>query len=185
MAKRDSDLFDRLLRAGLRKQVAKALSEIGEGAGKKAGQMARSTVDELRSVADEIERRLPAGRRKASPTRKSAARTNRRSPAATPRASRSRTASAGAGRSARPPVARRKAAVASSAKPAATRPSGARAARGQNNAKILGSLKAGPKTASQIARETGIATATVSSTLSKLLRAGDVTKADRGYRLRT
>jgi len=36
MAKNDSDLFDRLRRAGLRKQVAKTLSEISEGASKPA-----------------------------------------------------------------------------------------------------------------------------------------------------
>jgi predicted Rossmann fold nucleotide-binding protein DprA/Smf involved in DNA uptake len=146
MAKKDSDLFDRLRQAGLRKQVAKAVSEIGDGAGKKARQVARSTVDELRSIADEIERRLPGATPPSRPTRKPAART---------------------------------------AKPAAASPSKARAARGENKAKILASLESGPKTASEIARETGIGTATVGSTLSKLLTAGEVAKADRGYRLPT
>jgi hypothetical protein len=59
MAKNDSDLFDRLRRAGVRRQVAKTLSEIGEGAGQKAVRSARSAVGELRSLAEEIERRLP------------------------------------------------------------------------------------------------------------------------------
>jgi hypothetical protein len=183
MAKKDSDLFDRLRRAGLRKQVATALSEIGEGAGKKAGQMARSTVDELRSIADEIERRLPGAKPQASPVRKAAGRTKRRSPASTPRAPRSRPAGAGSGRGASRPVARRKPRAATAAKPATARPTKAPAARGQNKAKILSSLKAGPKTASEIARDTRIGTTTVSSTLTKLLRAGDVAKAERGYRL--
>jgi predicted Rossmann fold nucleotide-binding protein DprA/Smf involved in DNA uptake len=162
MAKKDSDLFDRLRQVGLRKQVAKALSEIGDGAGKKAAQVARRTVDELRSIADEIERRLPGATPRTGPTR-----------------------TAGAGRGGRRPIARRKRAVAPAAKAGATTPSKARAARGENKAKILGSLKSGPKTASEIARETGIGTATVGSTLSKLLIAGDVAKADRGYRLPT
>lgn len=60
MAKKDSDLFDRLRQAGLRKQAAKALSEVSEGAGKKAQQAARAAANELRALADEIERRLPA-----------------------------------------------------------------------------------------------------------------------------
>ena len=59
MAKKDGELFDRLRDVGLRKQVAKTLSEISEGAGKKAHQTARSAATELRSLADEIERRLP------------------------------------------------------------------------------------------------------------------------------
>ena len=48
---------------------------------------------------------------------------------------------------------------------------------------ILASLKSGPKTASEIAKETGIGTGTVSSTLSKMATAGEVAKAERGYGL--
>jgi hypothetical protein len=59
MAKIDRELFDRLRQAGLRKRVAKTLSQIGGGANKKARQTARSAANELRSLADEIERRLP------------------------------------------------------------------------------------------------------------------------------
>jgi predicted transcriptional regulator len=47
----------------------------------------------------------------------------------------------------------------------------------------LASLKAGPKTASEIAKETGIGTGTVGSTLSKMATTGEVQKADRGYGL--
>ena len=48
---------------------------------------------------------------------------------------------------------------------------------------ILASLKSGPKTASEIAKETGIGTGTVSSTLTKMATTGELTKADRGYEL--
>lgn len=184
MAKNDRDLFDRLRQAGLRRQVAKTLSEIGEGASKKARRAARSAVSELHSLADEIERRLPSATSDASATGKTAGRTTTRSPAATPRASRSRAASATAGGSAQRPVTRRKSAEAPRLKTAAAPgTSGARAPRGQNKANILESLKAGPKTASEIAKESGIGTATVGSTLSKLATAGVVVKADRGYGL--
>jgi hypothetical protein len=59
----------------------------------------------------------------------------------------------------------------------------ARAPRGQNKAKVLEALKAGPMTASEIANATGIATGTVSTLLTKLSKTGDVVKAERGYRL--
>jgi predicted ArsR family transcriptional regulator len=60
---------------------------------------------------------------------------------------------------------------------------GARAPQGQNKAKILAALEVGPKTAREIATETGIGTGTVSSTLTKLATAGEVVKAQRGYAL--
>ena len=181
MAKNDSDLFDRLRQAGLRKRAAKTLSGIGEGASKNALRAARSAISELRSLADELERRLPGRTPDASATGKSAERTATRSPAATPRASRSR---ASRDRRAQRPVAKRTSPAAPRRNTAAApQVSNARAPRGQNKAKILGSLKAGPKTASEIAKETGIGTGTVGSTLSKLATAGEVVKAERGYRL--
>jgi DNA invertase Pin-like site-specific DNA recombinase len=184
MAKNDSDLFDRLRRAGVRKQVAKTLSEIGEGASKKAVRAARSAVGELRSLAEEIERRLPSVTPEASAANKTTGRTSARSRAATPRASRSHAASANAGGRGQRPVAQRKSASAPARTTATgSAASGARAPRGQNKAKILESLKAGSRTASEIAKETGIGTATVGSTLSKLATAGEVVKADRGYGL--
>ena len=63
------------------------------------------------------------------------------------------------------------------------RSTNARAPRGENKQKILVALKDGPKTASEIANETGIKTGTVSASLSKLAKAGEVVKADRGYAL--
>jgi predicted Rossmann fold nucleotide-binding protein DprA/Smf involved in DNA uptake len=56
----------------------------------------------------------------------------------------------------------------------------ARAPRGENKTKILAALTDGPKTASEIATETGIKASTVGASLSKLAKAGDVVKADRG-----
>jgi len=63
------------------------------------------------------------------------------------------------------------------------RSTNARAPRGENKKKILASLKGGPKTASEIANETGINAGTISASLSKLAKAGEVVKADRGYAL--
>ena len=63
------------------------------------------------------------------------------------------------------------------------RSTNARAPRGQNKQKILAALKGGPKTASEIAGETGIKAGTVSASLSKLVKAGEVAKADRCYAL--
>jgi predicted Rossmann fold nucleotide-binding protein DprA/Smf involved in DNA uptake len=57
----------------------------------------------------------------------------------------------------------------------------ARSPRGENKRKILAALNGGPKTASEIANETGIKASTVSASLSKLAKAGEVVKADRGY----
>jgi hypothetical protein len=184
MAKNDSDLFERLRQAGLRKQVAKTLSGIGEGASKQALRAARSAVGDLRSMADEIERRLPGAKTDPSAAGKTAGRTSARSRATRPRASRSRAAGAGTSRSAQRTATRRKSTAApKQSTAAAARTSSTRAPRGENKAKILDSLKAGPKTASEIARETGIGTGTVSSTLSKLATTGEVAKADRGYEL--
>ena len=70
---------------------------------------------------------------------------------------------------------------------AATRPSVAKRAiapRGQNQAKILAALKGSrPMTASELARLTGISAGTVSTTLTKMAKTGELTKAERGYRL--
>jgi predicted Rossmann fold nucleotide-binding protein DprA/Smf involved in DNA uptake len=60
----------------------------------------------------------------------------------------------------------------------------ARTPRGQNKTKILESLKDGPKTASEISKQTGISTGTASTTLTKMAKAGEIVKAQRGYALR-
>jgi hypothetical protein len=59
----------------------------------------------------------------------------------------------------------------------------ARAPRGENKQKILAALNGGPKTASEIANETGIKAGIIGASLSKLAKAGEVVKADRGYAL--
>src|SRR5215216_5676891 len=56
----------------------------------------------------------------------------------------------------------------------------ARAPRGQNKAKLLDALKDGPMTASEIAKVTGIGTGTVSTMLTKMAKAGELAKAERG-----
>jgi len=65
------------------------------------------------------------------------------------------------------------------------RSTSAPAPRGENKQKILAALNSGPKTASEIATETGIKAATVGASLTKLAKAGEVVKADRGYALPT
>jgi CRP-like cAMP-binding protein len=60
----------------------------------------------------------------------------------------------------------------------------ASAPRGQNKAKILAALKGSePMTAAEIAKLTGISAGTVSTTLTKMARSGELVKAERGYRL--
>jgi CRP-like cAMP-binding protein len=62
----------------------------------------------------------------------------------------------------------------------------ATAPRGQNKAKILAALKESePLTATEIAKLTGISAGTVSTTLNKMAKTGELTKAERGYRLPT
>jgi hypothetical protein len=111
MAKKDIDLFDRLREAGLRKQAATALSEVNEGAGKKAQRTAHAAVKDLRALADEIERRLPAEtpgsdgdrakRRPATSTRRSTPRAQRSTPGGTRSTSPgTRTSADGTGRTA-------------------------------------------------------------------------------------
>ena len=79
------------------------------------------------------------------------------------------------------PTAADKAQPARRARPA-TSPS-SRAPRGQNKATVLEALKRGPMTASEISKTTGIATGTASTLLTKLAKSGEVTKAERGYKL--
>jgi predicted Rossmann fold nucleotide-binding protein DprA/Smf involved in DNA uptake len=59
----------------------------------------------------------------------------------------------------------------------------ARAPRGENKAKILAALKDGPMTASEISKQTGIGAGSASTMLTKLAKAGEIVKAERGYAL--
>ncbi len=59
-----------------------------------------------------------------------------------------------------------------------------RTAHGATKASVLAALAGGEAmTASQVATKAGLARPTVSTTLSKLAKSGEVQKADRGYRL--
>ena len=105
MAKKDADLFDRLRQVGLRKQAAKALSGVSDTAGKQAQRAARAAVSELRAVADEIERRLPAAAPASGSSGESSAATSRaraRTPRST-KASAARTQKAGTAKPRRAP----------------------------------------------------------------------------------
>ena len=59
----------------------------------------------------------------------------------------------------------------------------ARAPRGQNKAKVLDALKAGPMTASEVSKATDIPSRTASTLLSKMAKSGELAKAERGYKL--
>ncbi len=59
-----------------------------------------------------------------------------------------------------------------------------RAASGGTKSAVLAALAGGKAmTAGEVADATGLGRASVSTTLSKLAKSGEVTKADRGYRL--
>ena len=62
------------------------------------------------------------------------------------------------------------------------RTSTGRAPRGQNRRLILEAIKDEPKTAGDVAKETGIGRPTVSTTLTKLVSDGAAVKAKRGYK---
>ncbi len=73
MANKNADLFDTLRASGLRKRVAKTISDTG-GKGEDA---VRETVTRLRAVADDLETRVTGGSRKRSAAAQKAARTRR------------------------------------------------------------------------------------------------------------
>jgi DNA-binding transcriptional ArsR family regulator len=59
-----------------------------------------------------------------------------------------------------------------------------RTAPGATKSRVLGALSDGKAmTAGEVAAATGLARGTVSTTLSKLAKSGEVLKAERGYRL--
>jgi hypothetical protein len=59
-----------------------------------------------------------------------------------------------------------------------------RTAPGETKAKVLAALSSSEaSTAGEVAKATGLGRPTVSTTLSRLSKSGEVVKADRGYRL--
>jgi DNA-binding IclR family transcriptional regulator len=68
-------------------------------------------------------------------------------------------------------------------KPASKSANGTRTAPGATKAAIIAALASAsnPMTAGEIADATGLGRATISTTLSRLAKSGEVSKADRGY----
>jgi biotin operon repressor len=129
-------------------------------------------LDQLVSEADRLRKALAAldSRSSAELVRKPGAGrapARRRNRAATPKREAPATTSAPARRTRQP----------------ATR-SARRTAPGATKASVLAALAGGDAlTAGQVADKTGLSRATVSTTLSKLAKNGEVQKAERGYRL--
>jgi CRP-like cAMP-binding protein len=73
-----------------------------------------------------------------------------------------------------------------SAVSSANGPATTRTPPGETRAKVLAALSSGTAlTAADVAKATGLVRPTVSTTLSRLAKSGEVAKADRGYRLPT
>jgi CRP-like cAMP-binding protein len=127
----------------------------------------RQRLDQLAGEADKLRKALAAldPRSSAQPASKPPAR--KRARAATPKPKAPATKRAPATRT-RQPAAR----------------SPRRTAPGATKASVLAALAGGEAmTAGQVAGKTGLARPTVSTTLSKLAKSGEVQKAERGYRL--
>ena len=120
-------------------------------------------ADKLRhalAALDPRERSTPKPKTTSRPTAKRAANT-RDAPKPTP--ARTRTRAAGTANAAR---------------------GSTRTAPGETKARVLAALSSEHAlTAGEVAKTTGLARGTVSTTLSKLSKTGEVVKADRGYRL--
>jgi CRP-like cAMP-binding protein len=120
-------------------------------------------ADKLRhalAALDPRERSTPKPKTTSRPTAKRAAKTPDR-PKHTPARTRTRTAN-----------------IANAAS------ASTRTAPGETRARVLAALSSEHAlTAGEVAKTTGLARGTVSTTLSKLSKTGDVVKADRGYRL--
>jgi biotin operon repressor len=124
-------------------------------------------LDHLAGEADRLRKALAAldPRSSKPPARKPPARKPAQSTATKPAASATKRTPA---RRTSPPAAR----------------SPRRTAPGATKASVLAALAGGEAmTAGQVADKTGLVRATVSTTLSKLAKSGEVQKAERGYRL--
>jgi DNA-binding transcriptional ArsR family regulator len=128
-------------------------------------------LDQLLAEADKLRRALGAldPRTTSSPARDVPA--SKRAPAAGPKPT------------ARPKApGRKKAPARRTANPSVASPR--RTAPGATKASVLAALSGGEAmTAGEVATKSGLARATVSTTLSKLAKSGEVEKAERGYRL--
>ena len=79
MAKTDTDLFDRLTAAGMRKKVARKITEAAENGGKGASNKVHGLLEDLASLTEEARDRVAGGPAKRSEAAKKAARTRKRS----------------------------------------------------------------------------------------------------------
>ena len=130
-------------------------------------------IDRLR---EQIQERLDQLAGEADRLRKALAALDPRSPKAPPRKRTETTASKAA-------ASGTKRAPAQRTRQPATRPP-RRTAPGATKASVLAALAGGEAmTAGEVAAKAGLARATVSTTLSKLAKSGEVEKAERGYRL--
>jgi DNA-binding transcriptional ArsR family regulator len=124
-------------------------------------------LDQLAGEADRLRKALAAldPRSSKAPTRKPPARKPAQPTATKPA-----------------PSAMKRTAVQRMSPPAARSPR--RTAPGATKASVLAALAGGEAmTAGEVAENTGLARGTVSTTLSKLAKSGEVQKAQRGYRL--
>jgi len=146
-------------------------------------------LDELLGEADKLRRALaalgsretPAAPSASSPPKVRARRSGSHSTSrtATPRSARSRATAATAATAPSRQPAKAPAAASGRAKSSA-----ARAAPGATKSAILAALSDGSAmTAGEVATATGLGRATVSTTLSRLAKTGEVTKAPRGYQI--
>jgi DNA-binding transcriptional ArsR family regulator len=129
-------------------------------------------LDQLHAEADKLRHALAAldPRGRSTPARRSTP---------TPAAARRAASPSSAAKPAPAPAARRAASTSNGAAGAS-----ARTAPGQTKAKVLAALSTdNGLTAGEVAKATGLARPTVSTTLSKLSKTGEVVKAERGYRL--
>ena len=134
----------------------------------------QSRLDELLNEVDKLRRALAALTSRDSSE-------SAKAPAAKPSAAKSTARATARQRASRRARTRSTAAAAPRAR-AATSTAPARTAPGATKAAVLGALGGGEAmTAGEIAAATGLGRATISTTLSKLAKSGEVTKADRGY----
>jgi DNA-binding transcriptional ArsR family regulator len=124
-------------------------------------------LDQLTHEADRLRKALAALDPRSSSQRASKPAAPTRNQTAEPKTKPSTTKRAPARRTTRPPARSRR-----------------RTAPGATKASVLAALAGGEAmTAGQVAEKTGLARPTVSTTLSKLAKSGEVQKAERGYRL--
>jgi CRP-like cAMP-binding protein len=135
--------------------------------------MEPNVIDRLRA---QIQQRLDQLTHEADRLRKALAALDPRSSETPARKTAETTASKPAASPTKPAPARR------TSQPAARSPR--RTAPGATKASVLAALAGGEAmTAGQVAEKTGLARPTVSTTLSKLAKSGEVQKAERGYRI--